>query len=306
MVMSVNRNQGAEKEHYKGKKCDYCHFLGHTKDNCYKLIGYPSDWKQRKKPGYGNGNGNMRNGTGTSQFNGYGGQSSGNNGGYGRGYQAANNISNDQYDHPSAASSNQMENNNMQKVPKGQTFTEKEYKQIMEMLNRDVQEKKQVNMAGITTCLMRNPAIQDWIVDSGATHHIIANKQLLTRRHELTKSQMNQVHLPTGDKVTVSHIGETPIFENEVARSVLHVPDFKFSLLSVSKITRELNCFVSFYPEFCVFQDLCSGRVKGIGREEEGLYSFKANFSSKQKEEIRCAQEIVVASICDFLGDCMN
>ena len=63
MTMNVNRNQGTGKEHYKGKKCDYYHFLGHTKDNCYKLIGYPSDWKQRKKPGYGNGNGNMRNGT---------------------------------------------------------------------------------------------------------------------------------------------------------------------------------------------------------------------------------------------------
>ena len=136
-------------------------------------------------------------------------------------------------------------------------------------------------MTGITTCLMTNSIIQDWIVDSGATHHIIANKQLLTRIHELTKSQMNQVHLPTGDKVTVSHIGETPIFDSEVVRSVLHVSDFKFSLLSVSKITRELNCFVFFYPDFCVFQDLCSGRVKGIGREEGGLYSFKATFSSK-------------------------
>ena len=80
MVMSINRNQGTRKEHYNWKKCDYCHFLGHTKDNCYKLIGYPSDWKQRKKPGYGNGNGYMRNGTSTNQFNGYGGQSSRNTG----------------------------------------------------------------------------------------------------------------------------------------------------------------------------------------------------------------------------------
>jgi len=80
---------------------------------------------------------------------------------------------------------------------KGHTFTEKEYKQIMEMLNKDVKESKQVNMAGITTCLMTNFFTQDWIIDSGATHHIIANKQLLTKRHELTKSQKNQVHLPT-------------------------------------------------------------------------------------------------------------
>ena len=171
-------------------------------------------------------------------------------------------------------------------MPKGKTFIEKEYKQIMEMLNRDVQETKQVNMAGIITCLMTNPVIQDWIVDSGATHHIIANKQLLTRRHELTKSQMNQVHLPTGDKVTVSHIGETPIFDNEVARSVLHVPDFKFSLLSVSKITRELNCFVSFYPDFCVFQDLCSGRVKGIGREEGDYTVLRLTFHLNRRKKL--------------------
>jgi len=76
MVMNVNRNQGG-KENYRGKKCEYCHYLGHTKDNCYKLIGYPNDWKQRKKPGYGNGNGNMRNAAGTNQFSSYGGQSSG-------------------------------------------------------------------------------------------------------------------------------------------------------------------------------------------------------------------------------------
>uniref|UniRef100_A0A3Q7EWA6 Reverse transcriptase Ty1/copia-type domain-containing protein n=1 Tax=Solanum lycopersicum TaxID=4081 RepID=A0A3Q7EWA6_SOLLC len=57
----------------------------------------------------------MRNGTGTSQLNGYGGQSSGNTGGYGRGYQSANNISNDHCDHPNTVSTNQVENNNLLK-----------------------------------------------------------------------------------------------------------------------------------------------------------------------------------------------
>lgn len=68
----------------------------------------------------------------------------------------------------------------------------------------------------------------------------------------------------------ISHIGETPIFSNEVVRNVLHVPNFMSSLLSVSKLIRELSCFVSFYTDFCVFQDLFSGRVKEIGREEGG------------------------------------
>ena len=53
---------------------------------------------------------------------------------------------------------------------------------------------------------------------------------------------------------------------------MLCVPEFKFNQLSVSKMTRELNCCALFFPEFCLFQDLLAGKVKEIGREEYGLY----------------------------------
>lgn len=52
---------------------------------------------------------------------------------------------------------------------------------------------------------------------------------------------------------------------------------FKFNLLSVHKLTKELNCSVSFFPTYCVFQDLLSGKVKGIGEVEDGLYVMKWN-----------------------------
>lgn len=42
---------------YKGKTCDYCYFNGQTKETCDKLIGYPNDWKQKRREGY---NGNSR------------------------------------------------------------------------------------------------------------------------------------------------------------------------------------------------------------------------------------------------------
>ncbi|KAH0645180.1 hypothetical protein KY284_033064 [Solanum tuberosum] len=32
-------------------QCDYCNMMGHTRANCYKLIGYPPDFKFRKKFG---------------------------------------------------------------------------------------------------------------------------------------------------------------------------------------------------------------------------------------------------------------
>jgi len=37
---------------------------------------------------------------------------------------------------------------------------------------------------------------------------------------------------------------------------------------------------VVFFPEFCIFQDLSNGQVKGIGREDQGLYVLKEGLSS--------------------------
>jgi len=121
MVMNVNKAQG--KEFFKGKRCEYCHFTGHTKDHCYKLIGYPSDWKLRKKAGYGN-----KNTTGGS--GGYGGMNTtGGSGGFG-GHHVANNVSSNSsnsYDQSQVASTSQGEGDSAH-LAKAQTFTEKEYK----------------------------------------------------------------------------------------------------------------------------------------------------------------------------------
>lgn len=52
------------------------------------------------------------------------------------------------------------------------------------------------------------------------------------------------------------------------------MPQIKYNLLSTSKLTKELQCLISFYPDRCVFQDLYDGEVKRIGREANGLYIF--------------------------------
>nr|XP_009621229.1 uncharacterized protein LOC104112894 [Nicotiana tomentosiformis] len=61
-AMFSNRGPVAARRNPRPRKkipqCEYCHYKGHTKENYYKLIGYPSDFKSRKKGGspgvYGN------------------------------------------------------------------------------------------------------------------------------------------------------------------------------------------------------------------------------------------------------------
>lgn len=74
--ISMQVNKGSDTNHgqqgYKGRKCDCCHFNGHTRENCYKLIGYPNDWKQRKTNNYKNGGSRGYNHKGYGKSRGYG------------------------------------------------------------------------------------------------------------------------------------------------------------------------------------------------------------------------------------------
>lgn len=51
--------QSTSQYYSKGKKnwdlkCDYCKIQGHVEDNCFRLHGYPPDWKFKKKGGGNN------------------------------------------------------------------------------------------------------------------------------------------------------------------------------------------------------------------------------------------------------------
>ena len=70
----------------------------------------------------------------------------------------------------------------------------------------------------------------------------------------------------------MSHIGATNICTNQTISNVLFLPDFKVNLLSVSKLTKELNYMVGFFPNFCILQDLSTCQLKGIGKKDYGLY----------------------------------
>ena len=53
---------------------------------------------------------------------------------------------------------------------------------------------------------------------------------------------------------------------------VLSLPQFSFNLISMSKITRTLNCSISFFPNYCLIQDLPRKRIICRGCEFGGLY----------------------------------
>ena len=54
--------------------------------------------------------------------------------------------------------------------------------------------------------------------------------------------------------------------------SVMSLAQFSFNLIFVSKLTRTINCSISFFPDHCLIQDLSTKQIISRGRESGGLY----------------------------------
>ncbi|OIT29853.1 hypothetical protein A4A49_57974, partial [Nicotiana attenuata] len=142
-------------------------------------------------------------------------------------------------------------------------LTEEQYKQLVGLLKKPTTGDCSSNMAGIAS-LLCSPSIEEWIVDSGATYHITHNKEILSNVRSMKGQEHSGVQLPTGVRAEIKHAGSAGVLGKENVKNVLHVPNYKFNLLSVSKISKELRCSVNFYPDFCLFQELYIGKVLGI------------------------------------------
>ena len=96
-----------------------------------------------------------------------------------------------------------------------------------------------------------------WIIDSGATDHVSKNPPITNK----SASKHTSVQLPNGGHAEITSTGSMKLCNDMTVDNVLYVPNFKANLLSISKLTRALGCNVTFYPDFCVMQDLTTRRT---------------------------------------------
>ena len=61
---------------------------------------------------------------------------------------------------------------------------------------------------------------------------------------------------------------------------VLYVPDFPFNHISISKLTRDLNCVLTFSHNYVTLQDRSMGKTIGIGHESQGLFHLSSPLCS--------------------------
>jgi hypothetical protein len=93
-----------------------------------------------------------------------------------------------------------------------------------------------------------------WILDTGATNHIICSP-LLFDSIVLSKT-LSKVHLPNGQTVPIVFTATVKFSPNIVLHNALYVPSFTVNLVSVSRLTADNSIGLFFLQTKCILQDL--------------------------------------------------
>ncbi|KAH0705419.1 hypothetical protein KY290_010113 [Solanum tuberosum] len=116
---------------------------------------------------------------------------------------------------------------------------------------------------------------QNWLMDSGTTHHLTSDLDNLGIHSEYQGPE--EVTLGNDSKLPISHIGASSIVasdKNFKLDDILHVPTATQNLVSFSSFTKSNNVSVEFFPDHFFIKDLATRVPLHKGWTNRGLYSL--------------------------------
>lgn len=247
------------------ENCDYCHNPGHTQDKCFFLHGYP-DWHRL----YGKPKPKLRT-------------------------KKAAQVTVKTTDTEIKGSGNSKD-----------VFSEAQCEQIAKMIQNSMKSisgttgsvshlSGKIHSVSLshTAYSVQTSSNITWIIDSGATDHIVSNVNLFNNY----KSISSVLHLPNNTTVPITHVGEVQLNSKVLLTDVLCVPSFHCNLISISKLTSDNSVSVIFSKTNCMLQDPSQKMMVEIGKAEAGLYNFTMSSNSESFVNHLCSRIYVQPSI---------
>ncbi|KAL2965831.1 hypothetical protein AAZX31_16G083700 [Glycine max] len=157
-------------------------------------------------------------------------------------------------------------------------FSDEEYQEYLKL--KSEKSSNQASSSSIpcfsTACVSQSiGSPSPWILDSGASDHISGNKSSFS---SIFFSKIpHLVTVANGSKVTSQESGQVSLSPSLKLNSVLFVSQCPYNLISLSQLTRSLNCSVTFTVNSFVIQEHGTGRLIGEGHESRGLYYLESN-----------------------------
>ncbi|KAL4377039.1 hypothetical protein GQ457_02G041930 [Hibiscus cannabinus] len=236
-------------------QCTHCHLIGHTKEKCYKLHGYPPGYVSKARQSH------------ATHVN------------------DASSAVDSSVSHDSLSAS--------------------QCQQLIAMLTTQLQAASSAYLSSSSINLAMQGKILSyvnlfssfdskryWIIDSGASRHVCAFKESFD---SLCPIQGGSIMLPDNSIVKVEYSGTIRLSSKLVLHDVLYVPEFKFNLLAISRLVKDLDLNVLFCKSQCVIQDLW--HVIGRAECHQGLYLLELPVVSCHSESA-----VILANWHDRLG----
>ncbi|XP_021738809.1 uncharacterized protein LOC110705276 [Chenopodium quinoa] len=137
-----------------------------------------------------------------------------------------------------------------------------------------------------------------WIIDTGASDHMVGNLDLFASIHKL-KNPI-KVSLPDGTFTFVLYAGSVALTVDLLIHNVFYIPSFKHNLLSVGRLLDHHSLVAHFEKDSCLFQDLVSKQVKAVRTRFSGLYKFSST-SSDFHSSVNNIQHVDVSMLANNL-----
>ncbi|KAJ8439075.1 hypothetical protein Cgig2_018469 [Carnegiea gigantea] len=113
-----------------------------------------------------------------------------------------------------------------------------------------------------------------WIVDTGVSYHLSSQLHLFTKKRQLRKPIMGR--LLDGSTKHMPMVGDITVCSGIILKDVLYVKDFKYNLLSVSKLLEDSNLVALFTQKGFMLRDLTTRKIVVTGNKDSRLYKLKS------------------------------
>lgn len=274
---------------FQKPKCSHCFRIGHTVDKCYKVHGYPPGHPRAKK----------NNSVGNENLASVGSTAPAKDQGFD---EVSNNMTKDQLQQMIAFFSSKLQSSGVTPCSdKSSASTSSSVPMISQISGTFLSLYNLSYYDMLTSNISQGTelSLSDWIIESGASHHVTHNRSLYRDYRALENTF---VTLPNGYTVKISGTGYIQLTDAISLYSVLHIPEFKFNLLSVSVITKSLNSQVSFTSDSCLIQALTRELMIGRGSQVANLcvldhHTWHANLVGQGPGNVSVFSSIVVDSL---------